>query len=196
MDDPRPEPREEEPSRKVVPLRPDVPAAKQPSTPPDRVEEMRQILREAEPAPPDDDLSDARVIEDERRFKKRFGFVWPPAQRAALIRLKHERGLTDPEIRLLRWSGVLKRTPTGVTLASAVWAALWGGVILGYLALLTLAVLIATVPSILGGAPITARSVGVLGLLGVFGYLIWWLHIEPWRIERRTRPTERPDLSR
>ncbi|TAM22865.1 MAG: hypothetical protein EPN60_16275 [Nevskiaceae bacterium] len=152
---------------------------------------MRQILREAEPALPDDELSDARVIEDERRFKKRFGFVWPPAQRAALIRLKHERGLTDPEIRLLRWSGVLRRTPTGVTLTSAVWLALWGSVILGYLALVTLAVLVATVPSIVGGAPISVRYVGAWVLMGVFGYLIWWFHIEPWRIERRTRPLKR-----
>lgn len=54
-------------------------------------------MREAEPALPDDALSDANVIEDERLFKKRFGFVWPPARRVALIRLKHERGLTDPE---------------------------------------------------------------------------------------------------
>lgn len=154
------------------------------------IEQLQQVR-----APAVIQRREAEVIENgklhlgERKFKKRFGFVWPPAQRVALIRLKHERGLTDPEIRQLRWSGVLRRTPTGVTLASAVWAALWGGVILGYLALLTLAVLIATVPSIVGGAPITARYVGVLGLMGVFGYLIWWLHIEPWRIERRTRPT-------
>lgn len=177
------EPAESE--RKVVPLRPAAPEQRAPDKErEDRVEEMRRILSESD-TQDDDELSDERVVENERAFKRRFGFVWPPAQREALIKLKQKKKLTDPEIKLLRWSGVLKRTPLGVTLTSAVWLALWGGVILAYMGLLFVAVFLAAWPALQSGTTISPRVGVAVALLVAFVYLIWWFHIEPWRIKRR-----------
>lgn len=152
---------------------------------------MRQILREA-PLAFDDELSDACVIENERAFKKRFGFVWPPQQRQALIQLKTEKGLTDPELKLLRWSGNLKRTPFGVTMTSAVWGALWGVVAMGYLSLLFLALLILALPNIHGTTPAALRTVLTLATLGLLCYALYWFHILPWLIQRRTKRVTNP----
>lgn len=170
---------------KVVPLRP------KPSKPPapergveNRLDEMRRILLESE-RHDDDELSDERVMENERAFKRRFGFLWPPSQRRALIELKRKLELTDSEVKLLRWSGVLKRTPLGVTLTSGTWLALWGGVILIYLGLLFAAVFVAAWPALESGATISPRVGVATALLTAFFYLVWWFHIEPWRIKRR-----------
>jgi hypothetical protein len=168
---------------KVVPLRPDS-TIPQPAHRDLRVEEMRQIFREAERTSADE-LSDERVIEDERAFKRRFGFVWPLSQRQALMQMKKEKQLTDPEIKLLRWSGNLKRTPFGVTMASAVWGALWGCVLLSYFVLLFFVLLIAGWPNLHGGSLSALRAGLAFATIGLLCYAIYWFHIEPWRIQRR-----------
>lgn len=174
---------------KVVPLRPEPAKSRLPT----RLEEMRQILREAESEPelkrtPDDDeLSDEQVIAKEWKFRKRFGpgFTWNRRHRKALIELKHELDLTDPEIRLFYWSGNLRRTPFGVTLSANIWVALWGGVLLALFAVLFLALLIASWPNLHGATPVTLRAVTGLTFLGALCFIIYWFHIEPWRIQRR-----------
>lgn len=175
--------------QKVVLLRS---APPKPRLPP-RLEEMRQILKEAETEPEvtsalvDDDLSDERVIANEGKFRKRFGpgFTWNSFHRKALIELKHEKDLTDPEIRLFHWSGNLRRTPFGVTLAASGWIALWGGVLLTPFLMLFLALLIAAWPNLHGATLVALQAVIGLSLLGVLCYAIYWFHIEPWRIQRR-----------
>jgi hypothetical protein len=176
---------------KVVPLRRELPQPKS-SNENTRIEEMRQILREAQPTS-DDELSDSRVIENERAFKERFGFVWPPLQRQALIQLKTEKGLTDPELKLLRWSGNLKRTPFGVTMTSAVWGALWGVVAMGYFSLLFLALFILAWPSFHGPSPAAIRAVLALTVVGLLCYTMYWFHILPWLIQRRTKRVKTSD---
>ena len=176
---------------KVVPLRVDS-AKSKPSTENARIEEMRQILRDAQPTF-DDKLSDVQVIENERAFKERFGFVWPPLQRQALIQLKTDKGLTDPELKLLRWSGNLKRTPFGVTMTSAVWGALWGVVAMGYFSLLFLALFILAWPSLHGPTPAALRAVLTLTVLGLLCYAMYWFHILPWLIQRRTQRIKKYD---
>lgn len=176
-------------------MRPEPP---KPRLPP-RLEEMRQILKEAEaepevkPPPEDDELSDERVIASEKKFRKRFGpgFTWNTFHRKALIKLKHEKDLTDPEIRLFHWSGNLRRTPFGVTLSASIWVALWGGVALTPFVLLFLALLIAAWPNLHGATLFALRAVIALSVLGAFCYGIYWFHIEPWRVQRRVERQQR-----
>ena len=94
-----------------------------------RLEEIRQILREAEPlAPPSVlQLLDAEAIEDRRAFKRRFGHDWPLRfHREALVRLRRERDWTDGEVRLFLFGGTLRRGPFGVRPAASLWIAIYG----------------------------------------------------------------------
>lgn len=141
----------------------------------------------------DDELSDEEVIAKEWKFRKRFGpgFTWNSLHRKALIELKHEKDLTDPEIRLFHWSGNLRRTPFGVTLSVSVWVALWGGVALAPFALLFLALLVAGRQNP-GGDTLGGLRAGVaFSLLGAFCYGIYWSQIKPWRIKRRVDEQQR-----
>lgn len=96
----------------------------------DRIEaEMRTILNAAEAGPSYPIDVKARyegAIDDEQLFIRRFGFDWPRSDRIAVIEMKQRLDLTDREIRLLQWTGNLKRKHGVVTLASARWAAIFG----------------------------------------------------------------------
>ncbi len=50
---------------------------------------------------------DREALEDERAFRRRFGFTVNREQRRKTLELKRDMDLTDPEIRRLRWSGSL-----------------------------------------------------------------------------------------
>jgi hypothetical protein len=181
MDDDR-KPPNDKPNTNVTPIR------RQSSKPPLEapLEELRQLLRETEPL--DDDLSDEDVIRDEKKFRRRFGlgFDWPKRDRIQLISLKHEKDMTDAEIKLFRHSGNLTRGPFGIRLSATRWGAWFGGIQLAYFGTLLLALLAGLNTSMLR-SPSRAFGVAVLvlGLLG-FCITIYLMYIKPWIIQKRT----------
>ncbi len=190
MDDDR-KPPNEKPSNKVTPIR-----RKTSDKPPldDALEELRRLLQETEPL--DDELSDAEVIRDEKQFRRRFGsgFDWPKRDRIALIALKHEKDLTDAEIKLFRRTGNLSRGPFGVRLTASRWAAWFGWFQLAYLTPLLL-VLLAGLNANMFRDPGRAMLVIVL-LCGVIGFCIaiYLLYIKPWLIQKRTQVRDKSSL--
>lgn len=167
---------------KVVPIRPGQPEV---SLDP-RLEEIRQLLRDIEPL--GDELSDDRVIEDEKFFRKRFGigFDWPRRHRLALIELKRDKDLTDAEIKLFRHTGNLRRTPFGVHLGASRWVALWGGFQLALFGILIVGIVIPLAP-LVAGSPIKALKLGGVAVTLVsLCWVIYLFYIAPWRIQRRT----------
>lgn len=182
MDDDR-KPPTEKPATKVTPIR-----RKVSDKPPldDALEELRRLLQETEPL--DDELSDDEVIRDEKKFRRRFGpgFDWPKRDRIALIALKHEKDLTDAEIKLFRHTGNLTRGPFGIRLAATRWAAWFGWLQLAYFGALLLALLAGLNATMLRSP---SRALGaavlILGLLG-FCITIYLMYIQPWIIQKRT----------
>ena len=157
-----------------------------------RLEEIRRILREAEPLATPSRLQrlDAEAIEDRCIFKQRFGRDWPLRfHREALVQLRQERDWTDGEIKLFLISGMLRRGPFGVRPEASAWLASFGAVLVGvmltfvaYVVLLFLA----------RGQSITFDLVArggsmTLSFLGV-AWLAYQLYIRPWRIQTR-RPS-------
>jgi hypothetical protein len=166
---------------KIVLLRP---ATSPPPLDP-RLEELRNILSQAQPI--DSEFSDDEVIQDEDKFRRRFGpgFRWNRRHREALMRLKRHYDLTDPEIKLFQHTGNLRRTPFGVQLAASPWIALWGGVQLAVFGLLFLALLFATLPNLVGAPSKAAKPLLGLGGLLLFCYNLYWFYIKPWRLQRQ-----------
>lgn len=162
-----------------------------------RLEELRQILRNADVDPSSDDLSDAAVVNDESKFRRRFGrgFDWRPHHREALIDLKHKHDLTDKEIRLFWETGNLRRTTHGVKLTAGPWAAASAGLQLFYVVPLCLAAMLAGWQNLLF-APLRFLPAWLM-LFGIalYGFALYWSQIMPWLIQRR-RPAfsvfERP----
>lgn len=160
--------------------------------------EMRSILGDA----PSDALSTARqaeqdreAIADERTFIRRFGFDWPRKDRIALLDLKHRCDLTDREIRLLRWTGSLRREDNVVTVTSSRGIAIFGKcvivVMFAEFALMVLAGL---------GLhhPLPALQVAKLYVaLVIVIALAWGIdlgYIRPWTIRRRVLSPLAPRL--
>lgn len=157
----------------------------------DRVEaEMREILREAKP----DDTSSAGAqahdhdaIDDEHVFIRRFGFDWPRSDRIGVIELKHRLDLTDREIRLLKWTGNLRRSRGVVTLASARWAAIFGRCLAAFavfeFALVMLLEMAATHHAL--SAAQIAKLYGLTAFVLAMVWLVYLGYIKPWVIEQR-----------
>lgn len=157
------------------------------------LDEIRQLLNEAEPAPdpapdPEDDLSDDNVIRSRAAFRRRFGigFDWIPHHRRALITLQQAKGLTDREVKMFRHTGNLKRTPLGVELTANRWIALWGGLQMVTFGTLFGALVIAAVPNVIVDPVRALRALIVLGGIAVLCYAIFWLNIKPWIVKKRT----------
>ena len=155
-----------------------------------RLEEIRQLLHEAEPIAEPSALErlDAATIEDRRMFKRRFGRDWPLRHhRSALIQLRRERDWTDGEIKLFLISGMLKRGPFGVRPEASAWLALFGYTLATLLALFAtlLVLLFATRAGSLTLAT-TMRAGASVSLYLVFAWLAYQLYVRPWRIQRRT----------
>jgi len=155
-----------------------------------RLEEIRQILNEAEPLPEPSMLErlDAEAIVDRTAFKRRFGRDWPSRRhREALIQLRQERDWTDGEIKLFLITGTLQRGPFGVRPSADSWVAVWGNVLIaGMLFLVTgiaAAVLAGMVPWSLGTA---MHAIGDILLFSGFAWIAYQMHVRPWRIQRRT----------
>lgn len=174
---------------KVLPIRP--PEKKSLGHP--RLDEIRQLLHEAEPASdPEDDLSDDNVIRSRTAFRRRFGigFDWLPHHRRALIALLLDKGLTDREVKMFRHTGNLKRTPLGVELTANRWIALWGGLQMVTFGTLFGALVIAAVPNVIADPVRALRALIVLGGIAALCYAIFWLYIKPWIVQQRGRRSD------
>lgn len=167
-------------SGKVVPLHPKATAPLDP-----RLEELRRILSQSEPA--DSEYSDDEAIRDEDKFRRRFGpgFRWNRRDRIGLIELKKRYDLTDPEIKLFQHTGNLRRSPFGVMLTASPWIALWGGVQIAVFGVLFLALLLAAWPNLLAAPERAIKpALALLALLG-FCFALHWLYVKPWLLRRR-----------
>jgi len=168
--------------RKVVRLHP--PRQRPPLDP--RLEEIRQLLQEATPL--DDDLSDEVVIRDNESFRRRFGpgFDWPRFQREALIRLIHEKDLTDSEVKLFRHTGNLIRTPFGVYLGAKRWMAVIGVFQITLFASIFAVTLGVVWPYLFALTDKALKGWVLIAGLAALCYALYLTFILPWTIQRRT----------
>ena len=153
-----------------------------------RLEEMRQILREAEPFATASALQqlDVEAVEDRRVFKRRFGHDWPLRfHREALVRLRQERDWTDNEVKLFLFSGALRRSPFGVRPDASVWFAIFGGILVALMLLFASTGLLFILRTSSLSVELVVRGGAVLfGLVGT-AWIAYQLYIRPWRIQRR-----------
>lgn len=168
--------------KKVVPLPP--PRQRPPLDP--KLEEIRQLLQEATPL--GDDLSDEVVIRDRPSFRRRFGpgFDWSPSHREALIRLIHEKGLTDIEVKLFRHTGNLIRTPFGVHLGAKRWMAVIGVFQITLFASIFAVTLGVVWPYLFALTDKALKGWVLIAGLAALCYALYLTFILPWRIQRRT----------
>lgn len=166
-----------DPDDKVVPLRPKSGKA-----------ELLELLRDSDRLPPNDPLSDEIVLHSETQFRIRFGlgFRWGERHRAALIQLKRRKDMTDPEIRLFRRTGSLRKTASGVKLTTSVWFAAWGSI-----QVLCLGLMFG--PAVWAGwhnlvcAPVNYEAWLMLSGVAMFAYVLYWSQVKPWWISRHLR---------
>ena len=155
-----------------------------------RLEEIRQILNEAEPLSEPSTLErlDAEAIADRTAFKRRFGRDWPSRHhREALIQLRQERDWTDGEIKLFLITGTLQRSPFGVRPSADSWMAAWGNVLIAGMLVLVATIAVAVLARIVPWSVATAmHAVGDILLFLGFAWVVYQMHVRPWRIQRRT----------
>ena len=155
-----------------------------------RLEEIRQILSEAEPSPEPSALKrlDAEAIVDRTAFKRRFGRDWPSRHhREALIHLRQERDWTDGEIKLFLITGTLQRGPFGVRPSADSWMAAWGSVLIVGMLFLVTGIAAAVLTQMIPWSFRTAvHAAGDVLLFSGFAWVVYQIHIRPWRILRRT----------
>lgn len=128
---------------------------------------------------------DVAVLEQERAFKKRFGFDLNQRQRDQLIDLKHRADLTDSEIRLLRRTGSLEFRAAGAEISTSNFVELWGYIQIGAATLLMLVGLLALGRS---QAPTLAQFGLIAAVEMALLALVWGLelqYVRPNRIRRR-----------
>lgn len=150
---------------------------------------MQALLADAEPGRPYEELAqwDQEAIDVERVFIRRFGFDWPKRDRAALIDLKHRCDLTDREIRLLRWTGSLRRKNGIVTLDASHGAAIFGKCII---VLMFAEFLLSVAAGILGlhhalSLMQAAKLYGAMAFVIALAWAVNLGYIRPWTIRRR-----------
>jgi len=155
-----------------------------------RLEEIRQILNEAESLPEPSALErlDAEAIVDRTAFKQRFGRDWRSRHhREALIRLRQERDWTDGEIKLFLITGTLQRGPLGVMPSATSRVAAWGSVLIAGMLLLVAVIAIALLARMVPWSFDTAiHAAGDALLFSGFAWVVYQMHVRPWRIQRRT----------
>lgn len=168
----------------------------------DRIEaEMREILGEAksDSAGADEQQSSYRDdVDDERAFIDRFGFDWPRADRVAVIALKQRLDLTDREIRLLRWTGNLRRRNGVIALANARWAAVFGRCLVLVMWLEFTAIMLAgllTMHRALSAAQLL-QLCGATAMVLAMVRLAYLGYIRPWIIQQRVMRGNTPGLGR
>lgn len=129
---------------------------------------------------------DRATVEREDLFLRRFGFDWPHRYREALIRLKHERELSDREIRLLFRAGCLKRSADDIRFEADRWVAVMGWMLIACLSptIVLYASMVSThVPTTLSSG---LASIGVAGFLLILVWMGYTFYIKPWRIHARS----------
>lgn len=155
-----------------------------------RLEEIRQILNEAEPLPEPSTLErlDAEAIVNRTAFKRRFGRDWPSRRhREALIRLRQERDWTDGEIKLFLITGTLQRGPFGVRPSADAWVAVWGSILITTMLFLVTGIAVAVLARMVPWSFGTAmHAAGDVLLFSGFAWVVYQMHVRPWRIQRRT----------
>lgn len=152
--------------------------------------EMQELLAGVEPERSRNEQTrlDQETIEDERIFIQRFGFDWPRRDRVALLELKHRCDLTDREIRLLNWTGSLRRRDGIVILISSRGAAIFGKCLI---VLMCVEFLLVVGGGLLGlhHALSFMQAGRVYIALVVVIALVWGVnlgYVRPWTIQRRT----------
>lgn len=167
------------PDKNVTPLRPKSASA-----------ELLQLLRDSDPLPPEDPLSDEIVLRSETKFRVRFGlgFKWGERHREALIQLKHRKDMTDTEIRLFRHTGSLRKTRSGVKLTTSVWFAAWGSVQVLCLGVLFGPAVLASWHNLLFAPVHYYKAWLMLLAIATLGYLLYWSQVKPWCVSRYLRP--------
>lgn len=157
-----------------------------------RLQEIQQILNEAEPLPEPSTLErlDDEAIVDRTAFKRRFGRDWPSRRhREALIQLRQERDWTDGEIKLFLITGTLQRGPFGVRPSADSWVAVWGSVLIVCLLFLVTGIAAAVLARMVPWSFNTAlQAAGDVLLFSGFAWVVYQMHVRPWRIQRRTSP--------
>lgn len=140
-------------------------------------------------------MVDRKAIENEQTFIRRFGFDWPRRDRIAVIDLKRRHDLTDREIRLLQWTGNLKRKHGVVTVVNTRWSAIFGRILI-------VAAAVEFTGFVLLGALTTHHALSALQVLKLFGatafvlallWLVYLVYVKPWIIERRIRASAPTD---
>jgi len=129
---------------------------------------------------------DRATVEREDLFLRRYGFDWPRRYREALIRLKHERDLTDREIKLLYRAGCLKRNAQGVRFVASRWNAFAGWVLIACLS----PTIILFVLGVATHVPTTLMRGLAAFVVAAWLLILVWLgytfYIRPWRIHVRS----------
>lgn len=105
----------------------------------------------------------------------------------ALIRLKHERDLTDREIKLLYRTGSLKRDAGIVHFLGSQTMAMAGGLQIAVIFMIFSLLIL----GVLAQQPLTLRqvvvSVGIAAFLAALEWTLYRIYITPWRIYVRTQ---------
>jgi hypothetical protein len=150
---------------------------------------MQILLADAQPNRSRDEQAerDQEAIDVEEVFIRRFGFDWPKRERASLIGLKHRCDLTDREIRLLRWTGSLRRKNGIVALNASHGAAIFGKCII---VLMCLEFLLSVSADILGlhhalSLVQASKLYGAMSFVIALAWAVNLAYVRPWTIRRR-----------
>lgn len=128
---------------------------------------------------------DQEVIDNERLFIYRFGFDAPPAAREQVIALKRQYGLTDREIRGLRFGGNLMVRRQEVKFSADPWIMWSGWIQLGIFSLLLIDCVFQVAFS---SVPVWKQAFGSIILMATWFIIAFGLnklYIAPWRLLRR-----------
>lgn len=133
------------------------------------------------------DEYDRQAIIDERTFIARFGFDRPRRFRESLIRLKHAAGLTDREIRLMRFTSSIRVGAHGVQLAASRSFAVFGRAAIGLLALHMLYAWLLAAHSSDPAPILVLKLLGVAIMLVIMGSCVHQICVQPWLIQKRVK---------
>ena len=159
---------------------------------------VRKVLDEELPAvleaAPDEPLvdTDMDAFEDAPRFRRRFGFDWPLADRLRLLHFRTDHDLTDAQLRVLQATGTLAPNPHGLRITAKRWEAAVGW--FHVLALGVVFVPLLTLGMLAYGSRLTATQWLQLGLmatgLAALGAAFYYYYILPWRLRVRIARAE------
>lgn len=138
---------------------------------------------------------DMAALEDERVFFRRFLFSANRLQRKMVMELKHQKDLTDGEIRLLHWTANLHYSKSGAYISTPLVLVVWGGIMITYAVTL---MIVTFALSIFSKEPSLAQGLNVLLaelILGASAYLVAQIYIQPWVIKQRTIAFSGSDLA-